>query len=451
MLVNAKLVYKTLRLICLLYLIPLGYIVLLLTYKGWFDGSVGKWKLVFAFSDKFTAVLVLLAVYWFLHANSLISGYVAEGMKWKRKLADNIPEDDPMVVRVHERVCKKLHLSAKRIKLNRNVTVNSPLAVGWIRKQILLPETDYTEDQLEMILYHELSHHKNGDLKYKTLAMVATLIHCFNPAAVYVFKMINQWSEYIADVTALEIADDMSAKQYFDNIRRLIPGGKDELEASPFVSALDEDSEMLMRRVDFMIKYQTVKRAGKVVTAMFAAIFAIMSVSTTYASAKIAADIHSEVYKNLENLKNETDEGLELEVGKSYVSQDGTVVHYIPAKDLDMEGMQEVSIPEEDSVFFTAGVTYSFSWGVQSNTRHVSGEYTVYAGQTVSVSVTVTPNDKNYWLGIMDDDGNAWYVEGRGSAAHNFNITRTNKYRVFVQNNYKDGTYLHATGSFVYE
>lgn len=449
MLVNAKLIYKTLRWICLLYLFPLGYIVLLLTYKGWFYRPTEEWELVFAFSNKFTVVLVLLAVYWFVHANSLISGYVAEGMKWKRKLADNIPEDDPMVVRVHERVCKKLHLSAKRIKLNRNVTVNSPLAVGWIRKQILLPETDYTEDQLEMILYHELSHHKNGDLKYKTLAMVATLIHCFNPAAVYVFKMINQWSEYMADVTALEIADGMSAKQYFDNIRRLIPGGKDEFEASPFVSALDEDSELLMRRVDFMIKYQKVKRAGKVVTALFAAVFAIMSVSTTYASAGIAADVHSEVYKNLENITNET--GLDLEIGKSYVAGDGTIVHYIRLEDLDMEGMQEISIPEEDSVFFAAGVHYSFNWGVPENTRRVTADYTVYSGQSMGTSVSVTPNDKNYWLGIMDDDGNAWYVEGRGSAAHNFNITRTNKYRVFVQNNYTDGTYLHATGSFVYE
>lgn len=451
MLVNAKLVYKTLRLICLLYLIPLGYIVLLLTYKGWIYRPVGEWELVFAFSNKFTVVLVLLAVYWFVHANSLISGYVAEGMKWKRKLADNIPEDDPMVVRVHERVCKKLHLSAKRIKLNRNVTVNSPLAVGWIRKQILLPETDYTEDQLEMILYHELSHHKNGDLKYKTLAMIATLIHCFNPAAVYVFKMINQWSEYIADVTALEIADGMSAKQYFDNIRRLIPGGKDELEASPFVSALDEDTEMLMRRVDFMVKYQKVKRAGKVVTALFAAVFAIMSVSTTYASARIAADIHSEVYKNLENLKNEEGKGLDLEIGKSYVAEDGTVVHYIPAKDLDMDGMQEISLPEEDIVFYTAGVTYSFNWGVPENTRRVTGDYTVYAGQSIYTSVTVTPGDKIFWLGIMDDDGNAWYVEGRGVASHVFNITRTNRYRVFVQNNYKDGTSFHAVGSFFYE
>lgn len=450
MLVNAKLIYKTLRWICLLYLFPLGYIVLLLTYEGWLYRPEGDWKLVFAFSNKFTGVLVLLAFYWFLYANSLISRYVAEGIKWKRKLADNIPEDDPMVVRVHERVCKKLHLSAKRIKLNRNVTVNSPLAVGWLRKQILLPETDYTEDQLEMILYHELSHHKHHDLMFKTLAMIATLIHCFNPAAAYVFKMINHWSEYMADVSAMEIANGMSAKQYFDNIRRLIPGGKDELETSPFVSALDEDTEMLMRRVDFMRKYQKVKRAGKVVTALFAAVFAIMSVSTTYASARIAADVHSEVYKNLENLRDET-EGLDLEVGKSYVAEDGTVVHYVPAEDLDLEGMQEVSIPEEDSVFFAAGVTYSFNWGVPDNTRRVTGEYTVNSGQVIGTSVTVTPMDKIFWLGVMDDDGNAWYVESRGTAAHNFRITRTNKYRVFVQNNYTDGTYLHAVGSFVYE
>ena len=66
-------------------------------------------------------------------------------------------------------------------------------------------------------------------------------------------------------------------------------------------------------------------------------------------------------------------------------------------------------------------------------------------------SVSVTPSDKIFWLGIMDDDGNAWYIESRGAASHVFNISTTNRYRVFVQNNYTNGTVLHATGSFYYE
>ncbi len=450
MLVNVRLAYITLRWICLMYLFPVGYAALLITYRGWIYRPLADWKLVFAFSEKFTVLLILLAAGWLFQAGSLISGYAAEGIRWRRKLADNIPEDDPVIVGVYEKVCRKLHLRADRMKLNRNVTISMPLAVGWLRPQILLPEADYTEEQLELILYHELSHHKHRDLKYKTLAMIATLIHCFNPAVVYVFRMLNHWSEYMADVSAMEAADNLSAKQYFDNIRCLIPGGKDELDSSPFISALDEDHEMLIRRVEFMKKYLKVKAAGKVVTALFAAAFALVSVSTTYASAKITADVQSAVFQDLENLKNETD-GLVLEVGRSYVAEDGTVVHYVPAEELNLEGMEEVSNPAEDRVYYAAGVHYSFNWGVPSNTRRVTGEYTVYDGQKIYTSVTVTPGDKIFWLGIMDDDGNAWYVESRGAASHTFYITRTNKYRVFVQNNYTDGTSLHATGSFAYE
>lgn len=108
-------------------------------------------------------------------------------------------------------------------------------------------------------------------------------------------------------------------------------------------------------------------------------------------------------------------------------------------------------MPDKDMVSFAAGVHYSIDWYVNPNTRYVSGEFRVNSGQKMLTSVSVTPSEKTYWLGIMDDDGNAWYIERRGASAYNFPVSTTNNYRVFVQNNYRDTTVLHATGSFVYE
>lgn len=199
-----------------------------------------------------------------------------------------------------------------------------------------------------------------------------------------------------------------------------------------------------------MRKYSGIKGAGKIITAAFAVVFALGSVSTAYASAKTIADFHSSFYQGVEDAEN-VSEGLELEVGKSYVAEDGTAVYYVPVSELDMDGMLEVTTPDDDIMPSAAGDHYNFNWYVESNTRHVSGEISVSRGQTIYTSVTVSPGDKIFWLGIMDDDGHAWYVESRGSASHNFNISTTNRYRVFVQNNYTDGTTLHAVGSFYYE
>ena len=124
MLVNAKLIYITLRWICLMYLFPIGYTAVLLTYKGWFRGQSGVWKLVFAFSDKLAAPLAVIAAIWFLIAAGMVTDYYArEYRKWKRRLADNMPEEDPKTIRVYYRVCQELGLSAKRLKLIQKIII----------------------------------------------------------------------------------------------------------------------------------------------------------------------------------------------------------------------------------------------------------------------------------------------------------------------------------------
>lgn len=254
----------------------------------------------------------------------------------------------------------------------------------------------------------------------------------------------------MADVSALEKMGCLyHSKAYYDSIMRLIPDGKNNTSKCPFISALKKDDNMFSRRVDFMRSYHKVQAAGKIVTAVMTLAFMFTSSTTAYASAKMAADVHNVVYQRLEDRTDIDTMG--LQPGVSYVADDGTVLHYARIEDLDMEGMQVVSMPDKDMVSFAAGVHYNINWNVNPNTRYVSGEFRVSKGQTMRTSASVTPGDKSYWLGIMDNDGNAWYIERQGASSYNLPISTTNDYRVFVQNNYRDTTVLHATGYFVYE
>ena len=65
-------------------------------------------------------------------------------------------------------------------------------------------------------------------------------------------------------------------------------------------------------------------------------------------------------------------------------------------------------------------------------------------------SATVLPGDKYFDLGIMDDNGNAYYVRNKGAASHVFTIPKSSRYRVFIQNN-NSSTTLHASGYYAYE
>lgn len=254
----------------------------------------------------------------------------------------------------------------------------------------------------------------------------------------------------MADVSALEKMGCLyHSKAYYDSIMRLIPDGKNSTSKCPFISALKKDDNMFSRRVDFMRSYHKVQAAGKIVTAVMTLAFMFTSSTTAYASAKMAADVHNVVYQTLEE---QTDiDSIGLQPGVSYVTDDGIVLHYARIEDLNMEGMQEVSAPDQDMVSFAAGVYYNIDWYVNPNTRYVSGEFRVSKGQTMRTVASVTPGEKTYRLGIMDDDGNAWYIERNGASSYNFPVATTNNYRVFVQNNYRDTTVLHAKGNFIYE
>lgn len=449
MVTNAKLIYLTLRWTGIMYLLPIGYIAVLVTYRKWFQGQSRVWELVFIRAGELTDKLCIAAFIWFAAAVFLIASYMAERSYWNRKLADNILEDDPVITRVYRYVCTKLGIQPEKLVLYRNVEVNMPCIIGWIHPQVILPEQDYTEEELELIFFHELSHHKHKDLRYKSMVAVVVMVHCFNPFSYFLLRKVNFWSECMADVLALEASGNLHhAKRYFDKIVNLIPDSDKKQVDGTFVSTLCKSKKMIDRRVDFMIKYQKVKSAGKVVTAALAMIFVLASGTTAYASGKTVADLHNVIYQKTENFVNVKDEAA---VGKMVVAEDGLIEYHCKIEDLDKDGLEIVYSPDEDIATIVAGVHYNFDWQVNPNTRHVSGPYTIDTNQKVAVSCTVTPMNKVYCLGIMDDHGNAYYVRGTGGLSHNFSIPERSRYRVFVQNDYTDGTILHATGYFAYE
>ena len=65
----------------------------------------------------------------------------------------------------------------------------TPMAVGLIRTKICLPHEEYSEQELEMILKHELIHWERKDLWYKFLLLLVRGIHWFNP---FVWLMVKR-------------------------------------------------------------------------------------------------------------------------------------------------------------------------------------------------------------------------------------------------------------------
>lgn len=66
--------------------------------------------------------------------------------------------------------------------------IEMPMLIGFFKPCILLPEKDYSPDELGMIVLHEQTHKKRGDLWYKLLLLTVRSVHWFNP---FVHMMVN--------------------------------------------------------------------------------------------------------------------------------------------------------------------------------------------------------------------------------------------------------------------
>ena len=273
MLIDARLIYKTLRWVCVMYVMPFGYAAALITYRGWFRGDIRLWKIIFVRSGKITQGVHIASIIWFVVVLVVILVYLHEDRRWNRMRRDNIEEVDPMVVGVFREVCEKLNIPEGKLKLCRNVLVNTPLVIGCRHPEVLLPENDYTTEDLELIFFHELSHYKHKDLLLKRFVLIVMCIHGMNLIVLAIlfllFRTVNRWSECMADLSALEASGNMDkAGIYFDKIVALIPHDKNARQDNLFISTLSNDSTLLAKRMDFMLKYLKVEHGVKSVAAV---------------------------------------------------------------------------------------------------------------------------------------------------------------------------------------
>lgn len=194
-------------------------------------------------------------------------------------------------------------------------------------------------------------------------------------------------------------------------------------------------------------KIQTGKKFGKLVAAAMAAAFVFMSAATASAG-EAAAKVESSTIGDLVDILD--GEGGSEPVGTPVMMEDGTVMYQCNIKDLDTGRTRTVyDLAQGDVSTQAVDTIYHFEWRVAPDTRHVSGDYKMTKGQGISGSTVVSPSEKKFLFGFMDDEGTAWYIERSAAAAFNYVIPATDWYRVFVQNDYKSTTFL-AVGDFEY-
>lgn len=111
------------------------------------------------------------------------------------------------------------------ISLKSCACIKTPMLVGLLRPVLLLPQSGFHQDELPLILKHELIHHKRRDLWYKSLMLLALAIHWFNPVIYLVVKSALNLCEISCDEEVLKEIDAKGRARYGQAILGLIRKG----------------------------------------------------------------------------------------------------------------------------------------------------------------------------------------------------------------------------------
>lgn len=102
--------------------------------------------------------------------------------------------------------------------------VSTPLMIGFFKPTIILPCQDYTEEETEIILKHEMTHWKRHDIWYKLLLIAANAVHWFNPVIYLMVRQANRDLEYSCDDIVIKDMDSEYRKNYALTILKSMKG-----------------------------------------------------------------------------------------------------------------------------------------------------------------------------------------------------------------------------------
>lgn len=135
-----------------------------------------------------------------------------------RILRPAAPVTDRLVLAVWEREVEAARFRKPKFCLVTSPAVRTPLSVGLFRRsvRVVLPERDYTPEELGLIFRHELVHIGREDAWNKFFLVFCTALCWFNPLMWMAAKKSSEDLELSCDETVLLDAGEDTKRQYAD-------------------------------------------------------------------------------------------------------------------------------------------------------------------------------------------------------------------------------------------
>lgn len=109
-------------------------------------------------------------------------------------------------------------LTQRKIKENVRIKefnlISSPMIVGLFEPILLLPHTDFSDDEFKMIFNHEYVHLKRKDTIYKVIIQLFKSVHWFNPLVYFISNVIERECEIACDEEVVKSCSNAEKQLY---------------------------------------------------------------------------------------------------------------------------------------------------------------------------------------------------------------------------------------------
>lgn len=212
------------------------------------------------FIIEMSSILMYLFVgVWILGFVLILAYKVVEHFNYRKSILEDAKEiTDQNIINIFELEKEKITYN-KEIQLMKSKHIQTPLTIGIRNKVLVLPNVNYTEEELKLIFKHEIIHIGRSDVIIKLHLVFCNALCWFNPLMWLANKKCSEDLELSCDTSVLANEEDVLRKQY---ARLILKNANSE---KGFTTCLSADAKSLQYRLQNIIHPKKKKTGGIII------------------------------------------------------------------------------------------------------------------------------------------------------------------------------------------
>ena len=164
-------------------------------------------KYNFFFNDALLYIYLGISIFYFSH-------YILKFVHDRREISlYSFEIKNNHINEIYNKVADELNIK-KRLPLRVSDCISTPINIGVIFSNIVIPNISYSDEELELIFKHEFIHGKRHDFFIKTFTQLVVSFNWFNPLFYIMKKDVLAFCELSCDETVMKLSSKKDIKTY---------------------------------------------------------------------------------------------------------------------------------------------------------------------------------------------------------------------------------------------